>query len=166
MMARATSLNCSAIAPGVAPQQGECLVHVHLSPLGHDALGLFDDDPGVECALELAGQVGPVLDGPLLEDPDGRRVGQGLGEVHLLGESSRSSGLKMFMAPITSLRSRKRHRVHHLETGLSGLRGEPRPAVHGIVESLVEDLLAVYQAIPAGTLVILELDQLEGAHAL
>ncbi len=37
-----------------------------------------------ERALELPGEIGPVLDGPFLEDPDGGRVGQRLGEVDVL----------------------------------------------------------------------------------
>ena len=40
--------------------------------------------PAFNHPLKLAGQVGPVLDGSLLKDPDGGRVGQGLREVHVL----------------------------------------------------------------------------------
>jgi hypothetical protein len=37
----------------VVTQSRERLVYVQAFPLGHHALGLFDDDPAVECVLEV-----------------------------------------------------------------------------------------------------------------
>ena len=45
--------------PGVGPQQGECLVHVQAEPLGELALGLLDDHPAVQGALQLFVRVSP-----------------------------------------------------------------------------------------------------------
>ena len=66
---------------GMVTQGRERLLHVEAFSLCDDPLGLLDDDPAVERMLELLVDDLGFEGGAVLEDGDGRDVGQGLGGV-------------------------------------------------------------------------------------
>ena len=66
-----------------AAQQPERRVRRDAEPCGQGPLGLLDGHPAVERALKLLGSLGTATQGPLLQDGDGRRLGQDLGQVDL-----------------------------------------------------------------------------------
>src|SRR5688500_8800331 len=64
------------VAPGVAADDRERLVDADSAGLRDRALGLFDDDPAVQGALELFGEDLAAADGPFLQQPDRGDVGE------------------------------------------------------------------------------------------
>src|ERR1700689_3595463 len=63
----------------IGPQREECLVGCDPQSFGEDALGLLDDDPGVEGDLELPGDESLLAGGAFLQEPDGGDVDQSAG---------------------------------------------------------------------------------------
>jgi hypothetical protein len=68
---------------GVIAQQGEGLVHIHPETLGELPLGLLDDNPAAKGCLELLGDGLPAAHVPLVQQPDGRDIGQCLADAQL-----------------------------------------------------------------------------------
>ena len=54
-----------------------------------DTLGLLDQDPAVQSRLELFGDQVGLVDGTLLEEPDGGDVGERLRQRQVAGSESR-----------------------------------------------------------------------------
>ena len=59
------------------------MVHVQAETLGELALGLLDDDPAVECRLELLGEGLGAAHVPFLQQPDCGDVSQCLPDAQL-----------------------------------------------------------------------------------
>ena len=77
------------------------------------ALGLLDDDPAVQRALQLLGEDLAAADGPLLQQPDRGDVGQRLHDLHVARRRAAPVAVpKTPIAPITSLAQAQRKRVH------------------------------------------------------
>jgi hypothetical protein len=72
---------------GVTAQPGESLVDGDRAALGEDSLRLLDGDPAVQRLLELVGDYVRLVEGPVLQERDGRDVGECLGEEEV-GPSS------------------------------------------------------------------------------
>jgi hypothetical protein len=70
---------------GVGSEQGEGAGDVESGASGEHADGLFDDDPIVQCGLELLGEVLAAAVSAFVQDADGGDVGQGLGDPQVLG---------------------------------------------------------------------------------
>jgi hypothetical protein len=111
-LAQATSLTT-----GVTADQVECFVHSDLKPLGHDAFSLFDDYAGIQCALELAGELDSLPDGALLKDSDRGCIGQRLSKVQLLGRQLDEIRVEDIHRPDRFGSQPKWKGVHHLEAG-------------------------------------------------
>jgi hypothetical protein len=62
----------------VAPERHEGLVHADARVLGHDSLRLLDENSARQRVLQLLGEELVLLRGPVLEDPDGRDIGERL----------------------------------------------------------------------------------------
>ena len=67
----------------VVAQEQESLIDADAAVLRDRALGLLDDDPAVQCRLQLLGEDLTTADSPSLEQPDGRNVRQGLHDMNL-----------------------------------------------------------------------------------
>src|SRR5271169_137108 len=70
-------------AAGVASNQPERHIHVHLQALGNDSLCLFDNNSRVERTLELDREVAVLLYGSFLEDPNRGSISKRSGQIHL-----------------------------------------------------------------------------------
>lgn len=73
------------VAPaGVVPEPVERRSHVEPRPLGHHPLRLLDDDSAVERGRELVVDGVSLLDGAMLQDADGRNIGERLSSDEVL----------------------------------------------------------------------------------
>src|SRR3954452_8434394 len=72
------------VAAGVVADALEGLLDGDSAALGGDALGLFDDDPRVECVLQLGVELLLLLKLGRVDDVAGRHVGQHAGDGDVL----------------------------------------------------------------------------------
>src|SRR6202035_2835881 len=68
---------------GTLAEQREGLVHVQAGPLGELALGLLDNDPAIQCRLELLGEGLGAAHVPFLQQADSGDVRQRLTDSQL-----------------------------------------------------------------------------------
>ena len=64
----------------VGPEPGEDVGDAESGAFSEHTEGLFDDDPVVECSLYLFGEDFAAAQCALVQDADGRDVGQGLAD--------------------------------------------------------------------------------------
>ena len=91
---------------GVLSERFEGALHVDVLALGDDALRLLDDDAPVEGRVELVDELVRPADRPVLQDRDGRDVGERTGGTEPLVVDTTRVVLKRLRAPITSPRRR------------------------------------------------------------
>ena len=147
--------------PGTVAQQVEGLIHVHPEALGELALGLLDDDPAVQRGLQLFIEGVAVAHAALVQQADGGDVGQGLTDADFRGRQGPRIGAEQVQRPDDLLAQPHRQRLHGREPGLPGGRRETGPPRRrgGQVRGL--DGPTRPEAVQAGTLVVLQLEQLK-----
>ena len=135
----------------------------HRQPIAlrEDTFRLFDNDPAVECALEMLGQQGAALGGALLQDADRGDVGQRLRELLIL-LGHRNGAVVEQVQPADRLIAQP-HRQRHdgPETRREGGRREQRPACVVGLEVGADHRRASANALQARSLVVLHLEDLE-----
>ena len=132
-----------------------------MAALGDDALGLLDDDAAVEGGLELFGKGFALVNGAGLEKSDGGHVGEGLPELDGVGVKRAGPGAEQVERADDVGAQPHGQGVDGGESDLAGLRGEARPAARGRGQVGDGDGPAGMEALGAGALVGLELEQLQ-----
>ncbi len=145
---------------GLVAQQGERLVDVDAQPLGELALGLLDDDPAVQRGLQLLVEGIAAAHAALVQQADGGHVGQRLADVDAVGVEGAGGGAEEVERADDLVAQPHRQGLHGAEAGLPGGGGEPGPALVGAQVGGCHGL-AGPEAVQAGSLVALQLEQLE-----
>jgi len=115
------------VAAGVTAERDERLVHGQVGMLREDAFSLLDDDAAVQRSLQGAGQFGVLPGSAVLQDADGRYIGQRL-SCFLVGggEFARCAAEQVQRTDGGGPQSH-RNCVHRAEPLLEGSGGELRP---------------------------------------
>src|SRR5450759_853868 len=146
------------VVAGVLTQRREGRVHADAIALAEHALGLLDGDPAVERGLQLLGQHRAAVRGALLQDADGGHIRQRLRQV-LIGRGHRPGPVVEQVERADRLRPQPHwDRGDGAETGGAGRRDEQRPAGLVAREVAAGDGRAGPDAVQAGPLVVLQLE--------
>jgi len=149
------------LVAGVQPQGGERGHHGHPVALREDTFRLFDDDPAVECALEVLGQHGAAVGGALLQDADGGDVRQRLRQP-LIVRGHRDGAAVEQVQPADRLLAQPHGQRHDgPETSRDGVRREQRPASEVGLEVGADHGRAGADALQTRSLVVLQLEDLQ-----
>ena len=140
--------------------------HVEVAAVGQDTLGLFEDDPAVEGVLELFADDGLVRGGTVLDEGDGRDVGEGLGEAEVCLVERARSCTEQVEGPDHVVAQAHGDGVHAGHPGLGGDGRELGPPVRLGGEVRDVHRVAVEVAGVARALRALGLERLEVRHAL
>ena len=68
---------------GVDSQHGESLLHIDRTTLSDDPLGLLDDDPGVQCGLQLLVDHIGLSENTLVQNANRGDIGKRLADVDI-----------------------------------------------------------------------------------
>ncbi len=140
--------------------------HVHAFSLGDHSFRLFDRDAAVQRVLELLVEDLRLERGTVLEYRDRRNVGQRFGGSQVgPNHLSRLDTEEVERADDRPAQSHG-NRVHGPETGGDRFGGESRPARAVRGQIAVRDRLPGAITVETGTLLRLQLEQLQDAHRL
>ncbi len=145
---------------GVSAQRRERLFHVEVFPLGHHALGLFDDYAAVEGVLELLVHPLGLERGAVLEDGDGGHIGQGLGGFDVRPTHLAWLDLEQVERPDDRAPPAQGQRLDRTEAGGQRLGGEQGPTTGHLGQVMVHHRPAATVALQAGPFPGLQLEQL------
>ena len=137
--------------------------HVDAGPFGDHALRLLDDDPRPQCVIELFVQPLGVHQRPMVHDGDRGDVGQRLSGHHVARRQRSGLLSEQAQGPDQLAAQAHRHRMDGPEPRRQGLRRETGPSVEAALQPVVHDPPGA-DAVDAGSLFTLQLEQLENAH--
>jgi stearoyl-CoA desaturase (delta-9 desaturase) len=126
------------VPAGVPPEPVERLVDGQLLALGDHPLGLFDDDATGQCVGQLGVDLLRLDGGTVLQDGDGRHVGERLSDGDVVVVHRPRFAAEQVERPDDRPAQAHRDGVGGPETGPHGDRGESWPAAVGGGEVLVD----------------------------
>ena len=142
-------------------RSSEGLVHAQAEPLGEPALGLLDDDPAVQRALELLGEGLGAAHVPLLQQADRGHVGQRLSDAQVGLAERAGLGAEQVQRADDLVPQPHRQGMDGAEPGLRRGGGEPGPPVILLDQAGRGDRPPGAEAVQARPLVVLDLEQLD-----
>lgn len=144
--------------PCIGAQGAESRVGIGVPAFGQDALDLLDEDACGQGTLQL-GLLDLLLpEIALLEECDGRDVGERLGQGYVLWRQRLRTGVEQVQRAHGTVPQPERNDMTGMEATAPGMIGESRPSgsVRGIVEVDVDAGGAGAVAVDTGALVVLQ----------